>query len=103
LATHVPVDAEPTADHKPPALLALLAGTCSSGTLWSPSFLLDSFALDRVVIWVLGRDGSPAPSNLEGAGSPRFWALFLANAWALFWSSVMKASSSSEFNGAAPS
>jgi hypothetical protein len=97
-AAHAPVNPEPIADRKPPALFAFPtgAGTCSSETLWSPSFPLVFFALDRVIIWVLAWGGSPAPSDLDGAGSPRvspLWVLFLADTWALFWSSVFGESS----------
>jgi hypothetical protein len=93
--TRMSVDPEPTADRKHPALLAFFfTGTDSLETLWSPSFPLVSFhfAFDGVVISVLAWDCSPAPSNRDGAGSPRVLActFLLADAKALFWSSALQ-------------
>jgi hypothetical protein len=75
-ATHLPICPEQPSDRKPPAPLAFFLGTGTNSleTLWSPSFPLVLFTFARVVIWVLAWDCSPAPSNREGAGSPRVFA-----------------------------
>jgi hypothetical protein len=72
----------------------------SSGTIPVLSSI-KAFALDRVVIVGFACAGSPAPSNLEGAVTPRVLAcaFLLADVKALFWSSVIWESSSSEFIG----
>jgi hypothetical protein len=68
-ATRVSVDPQPSADRKPPAPLPFFLGTGidSLKTIWSPIFPL---ACDLVVIPDFPCNGSPTPSDIEGAGDP---------------------------------